>query len=60
MSASATAVLHLNAIPIFADIDPLTYNLDPKSIEENITSKTKAILAADIFGLSADMKGSMN
>ena len=56
MSASATAILHWNAIPIFADIDPLTYNLDPKSIEENITSKTKAILAADIFGLSADMK----
>ena len=55
MSASATAILHWNAIPIFADIDPKTYNLDPQSIEKNITSKTKAILVADIFGLSADM-----
>lgn len=55
MSASATAILHWNAIPIFADIDPKTYNLDPRSIEKNITSKTKAILVADIFGLSADM-----
>ena len=55
MSASATAILHWNAIPVFADIDPLTYNLCPASIEENITPYTKAIMVADIFGLSADM-----
>lgn len=55
MSASATAILHWNAIPVFADIDPETYNLDPKSIEENITPHTKAIMVADIFGQSADM-----
>ena len=55
MSASATAILHWNAIPVFADIDPLTYNLCPSSIEENITPYTKAIMVADIFGLSADM-----
>jgi dTDP-4-amino-4,6-dideoxygalactose transaminase len=55
MSASATAILQWNAIPVFADIDPKTYNLDPVSIEKNITPHTKAIMVADIFGQSADM-----
>lgn len=55
MSATATAILHWNAVPVFADIDPDTYNLDPKSIEKNITPYTKAIIAVDIFGQSADM-----
>jgi perosamine synthetase len=55
MSASATAILHWNAIPVFADIDPDTYNLDPKSIEKNLSPYTKAIMVADIFGQSADM-----
>ena len=56
MSASATAILHWNAIPVFADIDQQTFCLDPKSIESNITPFTKAIMAVDIFGHSADMK----
>lgn len=56
MSASATAILHWNAIPVFADIDPDTFNLDTKSVEENITPYTKAIMAVDIFGQSADME----
>lgn len=55
MSASATAILHWNAIPVFADIDPETFNLDPKSVEANISPYTKAIMVADIFGQSADM-----
>jgi len=55
MSASATAILHWNAIPVFADIDPDTYNLDPRSIERNITPYTRAIMVVDIFGQSADM-----
>lgn len=55
MSASATAILHWNAIPVFADIDPYTFNLCPKSVEENITPYTKAIMAVDIFGQSADI-----
>jgi dTDP-4-amino-4,6-dideoxygalactose transaminase len=55
MSASATAILHWNAIPVFADIDKKTYNICPKSIEKNITNQTKAIMAIDIFGQSADM-----
>lgn len=55
MCASATAILHWNAIPVFADIDPDTFNIDPDSIVENITSQTKAIMAVDIFGLSCDV-----
>jgi len=55
MCASATAILHWNAIPVFADIEPNTFNLDPASVEANITPYTKAIMAVDIFGHSADM-----
>lgn len=55
MSATATAILHWNCIPVFADIEPDTFCIDPKSIEKLITSKTKAILSVDIFGQSADM-----
>ena len=55
MSASATAILHWNAIPVFADIDPETFNLDPASVEANITPYTRAIVTVDIFGQSADM-----
>lgn len=55
MSATATAILHWNAIPVFADIDPETFNLCPKSVEANITPYTKAIMVADIFGQSADI-----
>jgi perosamine synthetase len=60
MSASATAILHWNAIPVFADIEPNTFCLDPKSIEDNITPYTKAIMAVDIFGHSANMKAIMD
>jgi len=55
MCASATAIIHWNAIPIFSDIDAETFCLDINSVEANITSKTKAIMAVDIFGHSADM-----
>jgi dTDP-4-amino-4,6-dideoxygalactose transaminase len=55
MCASATAILHWNAIPVFADIHPETYCIDPSSVEANITPYTKAIMAVDIFGQSADM-----
>jgi dTDP-4-amino-4,6-dideoxygalactose transaminase len=59
MSASATAILHWNAIPVFADIEPDTFCLDPRSVEANITPYTKAILAVDIFGQSADIDALM-
>ena len=55
--ASAVAVLHHNAIPVFVDIDPKTYNIDPKRIEEKITKRTKAIIPVHIHGLPADMNG---
>ena len=54
MSASAIAILHWNAIPIFADIDPETYCIDPESIESKITERTKAIISVDLFGQSAN------
>ncbi len=59
MCATATAVLHWNAIPVFADIEKETFNLDPTSVEANITPYTKAIIATDIFGHSADMDALM-
>jgi dTDP-4-amino-4,6-dideoxygalactose transaminase len=59
MSASATAILHWNAIPVFADIELETFNLDPKSVEANITPYTKAIMAVDIFGHSCDIDALM-
>ena len=59
MCASATAILHWNAIPVFADIDPDTFNIDPKSVEKNITPQTKAIMAVDIFGQSCDIDALM-
>jgi perosamine synthetase len=55
MSASATSILHWNAIPVFADIEPDTFCLDPVSVERNVTPYTKAIVAVDISGHSADM-----
>ena len=50
MCASATAIIHWNCIPIFADIEPKTFCIDPQSVEKNISKKTKAIVAVDIFG----------
>ncbi|HIE51662.1 MAG TPA: DegT/DnrJ/EryC1/StrS family aminotransferase [Armatimonadetes bacterium] len=52
--ASASCVLHSNGIPIFVDIDPRTCCIDPRKIEEQITDRTKAIVAVDIHGLPAD------
>lgn len=59
MCASATAILHWNAIPVFTDIEKDTFNLDPLSVEKNITPYTKAIMAVDIFGHSADLDALM-
>lgn len=55
--ACAAAVLHQQAIPIFADIDPDTYNVTPASVEEQITDRTKAIMVVHLHGLPADMDG---
>ena len=55
MSATATSILHWNAIPIFVDIDPRSYNIDPSKIEAKISNRTKAILSVDIYGQPADI-----
>jgi perosamine synthetase len=54
-SASALAILHANAIPIFADIDLRTFTLDPKHVEQLITPRTRAIIPVHIHGLPADL-----
>jgi len=59
MSASATSILVWNAIPVFADIEDETFNLDPVAIEARITPLTRAIVVADIFGHPADLDGIM-
>jgi len=54
-AATAFAVLHQGAVPVFADIDPRTFNIDPESIRERITPLTRAIIPVGLYGLSADM-----
>jgi dTDP-4-amino-4,6-dideoxygalactose transaminase len=53
--ASAEAIARVGATPVFADIDPLTYNLCPEKVEKKITDKTKAVIPVHIFGQPADM-----
>lgn len=53
--ASAGVISRLSATPVFADIDPVTFNLDPKDIEHRITNKTKAIIPVHLYGQSCDM-----
>ncbi len=60
MCATATAILVWNAIPVFADIESDTFNLDPAAVERAITPRTKAIMVADIFGHSADLPALMD
>jgi perosamine synthetase len=53
--ASSNSITFIGGIPIFADISPKTFNIDPEAIERAITSKTKAIMPVHIFGLPANM-----
>ena len=57
LTAAATAfcVLHQGAVPVFADIDRRTFNIDPVSIRERITPLTRAIIPVGLYGLSADL-----
>ena len=52
--ASANCVLMESARPVFVDIDPVTYNIDPDKVEAAITPRTKAILGVDVFGRCAE------
>ncbi len=58
--ASSNTILFSGAIPIFADIDKETFNIDPEKIEEKISEKTKAIMPVHIFGNPCDMKAIMD
>lgn len=53
--ATATSISHCGATPVFADIDPQTFNLDPERVRDAITARTKAILPVHLFGLPADL-----
>lgn len=53
MDTSAT--LHANAVPVYVDVDPETFTIDPKDLERQISSKTKVIITVGIYGLSPNM-----
>src|SRR5215468_8269300 len=53
--ATGSAVSALGAKPVFADIDPLTFNISPKEIARRITERTGAIIVVHLYGLAADM-----
>jgi UDP-4-amino-4-deoxy-L-arabinose-oxoglutarate aminotransferase len=55
-AATALAILHRDAVPVFADVDPVTGNLDPKQAARAISPRTKAILPVHLYGLMCDMK----
>ena len=52
--ASSNSILYVGATPIFVDIDPLSWNLDPSLIESKISSRTKAILYTNVYGVPAE------
>jgi dTDP-4-amino-4,6-dideoxygalactose transaminase len=53
--ATASAVTRLGAVPIFADIDPVTYLVDPADVERKLSRRTKGIMPVHLFGRTADM-----
>ena len=57
--ATAGVVSRLSARPVFTDVDPVTFNMNPKDIEKRITPKTKAIIPVHLYGQSADMDAIM-
>ena len=58
--ATTYAVLYVGAVPVFADINPETFNIDPDLIEEKITPRTKAIITVSLYGLPPEMNSIMD
>jgi len=58
-SATANTIIHTGATPVFVDIDPLTFNIDPAEIEKKVNKKTKAIVVMHYGGQSCDMDAIM-
>ena len=58
--ATAGVVSRMNAVPVFAEIDPVTFNINPDDIEKRITNKTKAIIPVHLYGQSCEMEKIMN
>src|SRR5690606_11013384 len=56
---TASSVLEVNCVPVFADIDPDTYNMDPVAVEALITPRTRAIIPVHFAGHAADMEAIM-
>jgi perosamine synthetase len=54
--STANVVMYCGAIPIFADVDPVTFNIDLEDLKKRITKKTKAIIPVHLFGLCADVE----
>lgn len=54
-SATVNAIIHCGAVPVLADIDPITMNLDPQEVQRKITSRTKAIVPVHFAGRPCDM-----
>ena len=53
--STANVVMYCGAKPVFVDVDPITYNIDPTQIADKITNQTKAIIPVHLFGLCADI-----
>lgn len=54
-AAVAEAVIFLGGVPVFADVDPCTFNIDPVSVERVVSSRTKAVIPVHLFGQPCDM-----
>jgi perosamine synthetase len=53
--ATANVVVQQGAVPVLVDVDPCTYNVDPRSLAGHLTTRTRAIMPVHLFGLSADL-----